>query len=150
MPTSATGAAEAGFTLVELLIVLVLVGLVSAVAVVAMPDPRGRVEDEAERFAARAAAAADAAVISGRPVRLTVDAAGYAFEERAGGGWRAPADPRLARRTWGGGAAATVEGGRARTIFDPAGAADPLAVTLARDDATAEVTITADGRADAR
>jgi general secretion pathway protein H len=55
MPISATGRArrQSGFTLVELLIVLTIVGLMSAAVVIAMPDQRGSLVSEAERFAAR-------------------------------------------------------------------------------------------------
>ena len=56
MPISAPGnsrpAAEGGFTLVELMVVLTVIGLASAAAVLAMPDPRGRLVDEGARFAA--------------------------------------------------------------------------------------------------
>lgn len=43
-PTSATSA-ERGFTLVELLVTLVILGLASAAVVLAMPDPRGELRD---------------------------------------------------------------------------------------------------------
>ena len=55
-----------GFTLVELMVVITVIALASAAAVLAMPDPRGRVFDEAARFATRAKAARDVAVWRGR------------------------------------------------------------------------------------
>ncbi|MGO1305718.1 MAG: type IV pilin protein, partial [Sphingomonas parapaucimobilis] len=39
-----------GFTLVELMIVITVIGLASAVAVLSLPDRRGRVTDEALKF----------------------------------------------------------------------------------------------------
>ena len=58
MPTSVAGSKltsrNAGFTLIELMIVVTIIGLASAVVVLALPDPRGRLRDEAAQFAARA------------------------------------------------------------------------------------------------
>ena len=57
--------AEHGFTLVELMVVMTVIALASAVAVLAMPDPRGAMLDEAARFAVRARAAHDLAIVGG-------------------------------------------------------------------------------------
>ena len=46
-----------GFTLLELMVVLTIIGFISAAVVLAIPDPRGRVIEDADRFAARVAAA---------------------------------------------------------------------------------------------
>ena len=72
MPISATGSNNRGFTLIELMVVITIIALASAVVVFAIPDPRGRVVDEAERFAARVLAARDDAVVQGRDVRVRV------------------------------------------------------------------------------
>ena len=69
--------AQQGFTLVELMVVIVIIGLAASVVVLAMPDPGGGVAAEAERFAARAKAARDMAIVEARPAMLGVDAAGY-------------------------------------------------------------------------
>ena len=87
MRTSATGTAE-GFTLVELMVVLVIVGLVSAAVVLAMPDPRGALRGEALRLAARADAARERAMMDNRPVALVIRDQGYGFE------WRSEAEHR--------------------------------------------------------
>ncbi|MDB5704285.1 MAG: ral secretion pathway protein GspH, partial [Sphingomonas bacterium] len=42
---------DGGFTLVELMIVITIIGLASAAVVWALPDPRGRLRDEATHFA---------------------------------------------------------------------------------------------------
>lgn len=138
--------AEHGYTLVELMIVIVLIGLATAVVVWALPDPRGRLADEAERFAGRAKAAHDLAIAGSRPVSLWVSPAGYGFDERRGGAWVAIGDKPLRVAQWGQGTRAQVGGGRERVIFDPTGLVDhPLAVRLDRDNATTAITIAGDG-----
>ena len=147
--------AEHGFTLVELMVVVTIIGLASAVALLVMPDPRGRVLDEGLRFAARARAARDVAIVEGRPVSLWVTTGGYGFDRRVAGSWSPVADKPLRVERWSDGTRASVPDatGRARVTFDPTGTADRgLDVGLARGDAHALVTLGANGqvRADAQ
>ena len=44
---------RAGFTLVELLMVVAIIGLAAGAVVLSVPDPRPSVAEDAERFAAR-------------------------------------------------------------------------------------------------
>lgn len=138
---------EAGFTLVELMIVITIIGLASAVAVLAMPDPRGRLIDEGARFATRVRAAHDAAVINGRPVSVWVTATGYGFDERRGGTWHAIAEKPLRVSQWGEGTQALL-GERVRVTFDSTGMADrTLVVPLRRDRTRVTVTVGVDAGA---
>jgi general secretion pathway protein H len=135
--------AENGFTLVELMVVLVIIGLMSAVVVFAMPDPRGALEREAEKFAARALAARDAAIVTARPTRLRADGTGYAFDQRHGGNWVPIADRPFRAEAWGPGVTASPSGD---VSFDPAGGADPqIQFILQRNEERVTILIASDG-----
>ena len=166
MPTSAPGNrhlaehgftpgrrfAEHGFTLVELMVVLTIIALASAAALWALPDPHGRVMDEAARFAVRARAAHEAAIVEARPVGLWVTTGGYGFDRRVAGRWVAMADKPLRVERWAEGTRATMAGvsgaadERLRIVYDTTGLADrPAQVTLSRNGARAVVDLAADG-----
>ena len=92
--------------------VLTIVGLMAAAVVLAMPDPRGSLTSDAERFAARAKAAQDRAIVdaSGMAVRLTP--IGYGFDRRVDGQWR-PLDAKpFADQAWSEGIEAVIAGRR--------------------------------------
>jgi general secretion pathway protein H len=149
MPTSDPGSNERGFTLVELMVVVTVIALASAIAVLAMPDPRGRVFDEAARFATRSKAARDVAIVEGTPVSLWITAGGYGFDRRAGQVWTPISDKPFRLERWRDGTRAAIgAAGRNRLTFDPTGLADrPMSVTLTRDRASATARIDANGSA---
>src|SRR3546814_6669752 len=121
MRISATGRTE-GFTRVELLFVLPIVGLMSAAVVLAMPDPRGNLSAEAEQFAARAAAARNLAIVDAEALSMRVTPIGYGFDRRANSEWR-PLDRKpFADHIWPDGTRAALESGDiTRITFDPTG-----------------------------
>jgi general secretion pathway protein H len=130
---------------------LVIVGAASSLVAINMPAPEPPLAAEARTLAARLTVAADEAIVSGRPVGVTLDETGYAFRRRVAGAWRAiDDDPTLAPRTWPEGAdVETVRDGVRLTAppslgdapraaapavrFDPEGAATAIDIVL-RDD----------------
>jgi general secretion pathway protein H len=137
---------EGGFTLVELMVVLVIVGLVSAAVVIAMPDPRGALRGEALRLAARADAARERAMMDNRPVALVLKEGGYGFEWRTGGEWRPVAERPFIEQRWSEGTRAAMESGESRIVFDSTGFAEPARVNLTRGKETAQVEVADGGR----
>ncbi|MGJ3629873.1 hypothetical protein AB5I41_29205 [Sphingomonas sp. MMS24-JH45] len=67
------------------MVVIAIIGIASAAVVLAMPDPRGRLMDEAARFATRTRAAHDTAIVDGRPGQPVGDARGLWLRPMAGG-----------------------------------------------------------------
>ena len=134
-------ARQDGFTLIELMVVLVIIGLAGAAVMLAIPDAGGSLAGEAERFAARAAAARDTAILESRPVAVQIGRSGYEVTRRVGGVWRTEARYAWAERTM-----PDVAGsGEAGIRFDSTGFAEPVRVTLRRGDRQAAVDIAGDG-----
>ena len=137
---------EGGFTLIEMMVVITIIGLASAVAVLAMPDPRGRLLDEATTFAARTRAAHDSAIIGAKPVSVWVSPGGYGFDERSGGQWHPVAEKPLRVAQWGRDVRPALAVERQRVVFDTTGLADSaLDVRLVRGDESEIVRIGLDG-----
>ena len=129
------------------MVVVTLMGLLAAAVVVNLPDPRGRLTQAGERFAARVAAARDRAVVSERPTGLYVSASGYGFESWVDDRWQPVSDGPLSTQTWPDGVAVTAAGQPgARVAFDALGLPDqPVDVVLSRDDERVTVALDASG-----
>jgi general secretion pathway protein H len=128
------------------MVVLAILGLMSAAVVLAIPDPRGSVRAEAERFAARARAASERAVMDARPVAIRVTATGYGFDRREREGWQPMNQPPFGEYRWTEGTTAGLgPNGVARIAFDSTGLADPARLLIQRGDEQVTVEISQSG-----
>jgi general secretion pathway protein H len=129
------------------MVVIAIIGIASAAVVLAMPDPRGRLIDDADRFAARVRVAHDAAILNARTTSVWVAPGGYGFDVHNGTGWQPMPDKGLRVAQWGRDVRPMLAGdGRARVIFDSTGLADrPLDLRLERDGRIVTVHIGAAG-----
>ena len=151
-----TAAAQAGFSLVEMMVVLFIIGLLAGAVVMTLPGAQAGLTDEAQRFASRAAAARDNAVLESRPMAMVVNDRGYYFEERRDGQWQGFDRPPFGLQSWKDGTLARVAGqakprdgeaaGSNRVIFDSVGlASEDVALTLSHEGASAQVRIDRNG-----
>lgn len=133
--TLATGADrhhERGFTLVELMVVLAIVGLTTGAVMLTVSDPSPSVGREAEQFSARLVRAREEAVLSNRAMDVVVSRQGYRFRTRDAGAWRVLTDRPFAPVDWAARTSVTEESDTGRVAFDTTGAATPAIFLIAR------------------
>ena len=146
-----TNTKEAGFTLVEILCVLLILGLMSSMVVLSMPRPKPAIEKQAERLTFEINALAQDGLISGAVTAAGFSKDGYAlyaFEnsewtERAAGEWqdsyrmtltRASAKLELPKKT------------EPIILFQPIGLSTPFEFTLSDRDTKYALKTSGDGR----
>ena len=139
---------DRGFTLVELMVVLAIMALAATAVVLTLPGDERTVRSEADRLAARLAAARDVAVIEGRSVAVNFAPSGYGFERRISGEWQPLPGRAFEQRSWPGDVrfAAGSGQGAARILFDRVGISPtPQALVLTGGDAREIVRVSATG-----
>jgi general secretion pathway protein H len=142
-PTSAIGeTSEAGFTLIEMLVVLTILGVAAAAVLLTAPDSRRTLIDEAERFAAGLERAKEEAVLTNRTSDVQITPEGYAFGVIRRG-LRRPLDQRpFGSIAWSEDTTAVLSRSeRSRIAFDSTGIATPVAVDLYRSDGHVRVRV---------
>ncbi len=138
----------AGFTLVELMVVLAIMALTATVVVLTIPSENSLLRSESDRLSARLAAARDLAVIDGRSVAISFAPSGYGFERRLDGAWQTLPGRAFAQRNWPSGIHFSSDSAQpvARVIFDTVGTSPtPQMIVLMAGDARQTVRVTATG-----
>src|SRR3546814_6963837 len=82
------------------MVVLAILALAAAAVVLTIPGEEQHVRSEADRLAARLAAARDIAVIEGRSVAVDLAPSGYGFARRIDGAWGPLPGRAFERRSW--------------------------------------------------
>ncbi|WP_022971652.1 GspH/FimT family pseudopilin [Xanthomonas maliensis] len=120
-----------GFSLLEVLMVLVITALAGTLVLLTLPDRRPNVAAQADTLAGALAHARDEAVLSLRMVEVSVRADGYRFRRQHADRWQ-PMEPPFVDAQWADGIQAALPAGTQQQSvrFDPTGAATPQRVVL--------------------
>lgn len=113
----------AGFTLVELMVVLAIIGMAATAAVLTLPERGHTARAEADRLAMRLAAVRDLAVVEGHGTAAIFSPSGYGFEKRVRGEWQQLDGRAFAHRPWPGSVQFQSDGeeGQIRILFSRLG-----------------------------
>ena len=150
MPTFTASKSPNGFTLVELMVVIFIIGLASAAVVMMTASPDRGVRNDAEQLAARVAALRDHAILQSRGMAVWVRPSGYGFDARSDGVWRPLTEPPFTSTNWKRGTVAQIgKGGQLRVVFDSTGIpSSAMQIGLKRGTASASVDVSATGDVD--
>ena len=137
-----------GFTLVELMVTLVLIGLLGTVVALSAPAMVPPQRRAAEALARHLAAARDEALLSGNAVRLRLDATGYRFERRDFGDWRPIDEAPLAPVPWPAGVTPQLARAESTRLlqWDAQGVAEAGELRLRGETGSARLRLHGDGR----
>ena len=124
-----------GFTLVELMVVLFIVGLMGAAVMLTAPGEGDVLTRDADTLATRLVQAQEEAILGTRAIQVVVDAAGHRVERQDFDRWEVLDDGPFRAVAWTPGTAPAFEGAADRVTFrfDESGGARVAAVALQRD-----------------
>ncbi len=127
---------DAGFTLVEMMVTLAVIGLLASAVMLAAPGADTRLHADIDRLAARLKLASDQSVLLNREIALVAAPEGYHFERLEEDGWiRMDAQAPLGFEPWPGKVPPLVEipttadqemDGLRLAEFDPLGGASAM------------------------
>jgi type II secretion system protein H len=135
---------EAGFSLIEMMVALVVMSLAAGLVVMNAGAPSGRLADETDALIRNLSAARDMALVENRIVTVEIDEHGYATRvmRRIGG------VETTTQVDWRKGTSVATSDGRlpALVMFDSVGLAEAAEVVLFRDGAKDGVFVATSGR----
>lgn len=147
------GKRAAGFTLLEMLVVLVIAGLlVSLTALTMTRNPRTDLNEEAQRLALLFESAGDEAQVRARPIAWQPLDGGFRFDLRTEDGWRPLRDDLLGPRRWEGGVTGVTisypgsDAQPSRIVFGTEAIDVPVQITLFSAAGSATIVGTGNGR----
>jgi len=141
------GRACAGFTLVELMVVLVIVGLMGVAVVLTAPGDADTLTREADTLAARLLRAQEEAILTTRAVQVVVDTQGYSFERQDFGQWQPLHEGPFEPVAWAEDTTALLDDRREQVSFrfEPTGGGRETQVLLGRHDRQLRIRVDAAG-----
>ena len=137
-----------GFTLVELMVVLFIVGIMGAAVMLTAPGEGDVLARDADALATRLVRAQEEAILGTRAIQVVVDAAGHRVERQDFDRWEALDDAPFQAVAWTPGTAPAFDGAAERVTFrfDESGGARVAAVALQRDGQRTRVGVGDDAR----
>ncbi len=135
------GKRESGFSLVEMLVVLAVIGFISSIVLLNGGRTQPGLAQEADRFVAKLAEARDLALIRNRAVLVEVTPDGYSLRQRTADGWAAPGRNDIV--SWEDDSTVQTESARfpVHILFDPMGMSEAARLTLYRGGETETVVL---------